>query len=57
MRIKSNQLLGPIIFKWEDFFEEAYLTDNIVNLLTSSKNEKQNSKIEEHEELDLNLSL
>ena len=44
-------------FKWEDFAEGAPLTNNIVNLPSSSKNEEQKSKTEEHEELDLNLSL
>ncbi|XWS76695.1 hypothetical protein CRYUN_Cryun01aG0199800 [Craigia yunnanensis] len=44
-------------FKWEDFADDAHLRNNIVTFPSSSKIEEQKSKTEEHQELDLNLSL
>ncbi|XVF72801.1 hypothetical protein PTKIN_Ptkin12aG0149200 [Pterospermum kingtungense] len=46
-------------FKWEDFAQNSHLTNNVVvTLPTSSKIEQeQKGKTEEHQGLDLNLSL
>ncbi|XP_022769518.1 protein NIM1-INTERACTING 1-like [Durio zibethinus] len=44
-------------FKWEDFAEDPHLRNNITTLPSSSKIGEQKRKAEEHQELDLNLSL
>ncbi|XVF32950.1 hypothetical protein REPUB_Repub17cG0127000 [Reevesia pubescens] len=45
-------------FEWEDFADQdPHLANNIVTFPSSSKNEEQKTKTEEHQELDLNLSL